>query len=41
MCKIEIPLSVNSKYRGEYYRNFRLATKKSGNLMLFAADQKI
>jgi len=41
MFKLEIPLSVTSRKRGEYYKNWRLATKKTGRLMLFAGDQKI
>ena len=41
MKKINIPLTVPFDQRGEYYDNFRLATKGTGRLMLFAGDQKI
>jgi fructose-bisphosphate aldolase/6-deoxy-5-ketofructose 1-phosphate synthase len=39
--KIHVPLTVPFAHKGEYIDNFRLATKKTGRLMLFAGDQKI
>ena len=41
MTKIVIPCSVPRKNRGRYLKNWRLATKNTGRLMLFAGDQKI
>lgn len=38
---INIPLSVPKKSRRKYKKNYRLATHNTGNLFLFAADQKI
>lgn len=39
--KIIIPATVPVYNKGEYIDNWRLATKKTGNLMLMAGDQKI
>lgn len=39
--KKHIPSTVPSFNRGEYLYNWRLATKNTGRLMLFAGDQKI
>jgi fructose-bisphosphate aldolase/6-deoxy-5-ketofructose 1-phosphate synthase len=41
MLKINIPLTVPPEHKAKYYKNFKLATKKTGKLMLFAGDQKI
>ena len=41
MFWLKIPASVPAGKKNEYYRNWRLATKRTGNLMLFAGDQKI
>jgi fructose-bisphosphate aldolase/6-deoxy-5-ketofructose 1-phosphate synthase len=41
MFKLNIPLSVPAKRRRTYYKNWQLATKNTGRLMLFAGDQKI
>lgn len=41
MSKPFIPSSVPNKYRWEYFKNWKLATHKTGRLMLFAGDQKI
>lgn len=39
--EISIPLDVPKAERGRYVANYSTATKGSGNLMLFAGDQKI
>lgn len=39
--KIHIPATVPSFNKGQYINNWRLATKKTGRLMLMAGDQKI
>lgn len=41
MLKVNIPLNVPPEHKAKYYKNFRLATKKTGRLMLLAGDQKI
>lgn len=41
MIKISPPLSVPGAAKLEYYNNWRLATRKTGRLMLMAGDQKI
>lgn len=41
MVKINIPLTVPAAARKNYERNWRLATKNSGRLFLFAGDQKV
>lgn len=41
MLKVNIPITVPPEHKAKYYKNFRLATKKTGKLMLFAGDQKI
>lgn len=41
MSKLFIPLSVPGKALWEYRKNWKLATHKTGRLMLFAGDQKI
>ena len=38
---VDVPLLVPSEARETYIQNYRLITKNSGNLMLFAGDQKI
>jgi len=35
------PLSVPKNQRSQYLKNWRLATKKTGHLFLFAGDQKV
>lgn len=35
------PLSVPKNQRAQYLKNWRLATKKTGHLFLFAGDQKV
>ncbi len=39
--KIKIPLTVPKNKEKEYIKNFNTATRKSGNMMLFAGDQKV
>ncbi|MFA7364734.1 MAG: hypothetical protein WCZ12_00005 [Patescibacteria group bacterium] len=39
--KIDIPMSVPQKKKKVYEKNFKDATKKTGNLFLFAGDQKL
>jgi len=41
MLKINVPLSVPTNKMAEYQKNYRLATNNSGNLLLFAGDQKV
>lgn len=41
MTKIKIPLTVPKNKRSEYFSNYKLATKASGKLLLFAGDQKV
>lgn len=41
MAKFSIPLSVPKSQRGNYLNNFKLATRGSGHLFLFAGDQKV
>jgi len=41
MQKIHIPLTVKYLRKGDYLRNYKLATRDTGRLMLFAGDQKI
>lgn len=41
MKKLIIPLTVPKNKRSEYKNNYKLATKNSGNLLLFAGDQKV
>ena len=41
MIEFNLPASVPAKYRRQYYKNWRLATRQTGRLMLFAGDQKI
>ncbi|MFA6089362.1 MAG: aldolase [Candidatus Woesearchaeota archaeon] len=38
--KVEVPLDVPWTKKGKYIKNYIKATKNSGNLMLFAGDQK-
>lgn len=39
--KQKAPLTIPENYRKTYLENFELATQGSGNLMLFAGDQKV
>lgn len=41
MQNFSVPLSVPKRQRSAYLQNFRLATKGSGRLLLFAGDQKV
>ncbi len=41
MAKLNIPLNVPKYKQKEYRNNWRLATKGTGRLMLFAGDQKV
>lgn len=41
MKKNIVPLTVPKKMEREYQKNFRMATKGTGNLMMFAGDQKV
>ncbi|MFH0840851.1 MAG: aldolase [bacterium] len=41
MSKLFVPLTVRTRRKGDYTRNYKLATRKTGRLMLFAGDQKI
>jgi fructose-bisphosphate aldolase/6-deoxy-5-ketofructose 1-phosphate synthase len=41
MDKINVPLTVKYTRKGDYLRNYKLATRNTGRLMLFAGDQKI
>jgi fructose-bisphosphate aldolase/6-deoxy-5-ketofructose 1-phosphate synthase len=38
---VTIPIDVPPDCRNEYIRNYRIATRESGRLMLFAGDQKV
>lgn len=41
MFKISIPLSVPKRQHDTYLKNYKLATKNTGHLFLFAGDQKV
>ncbi|MBN2884760.1 aldolase [Patescibacteria group bacterium] len=41
MSKILVPLSVPKRQYDTYLKNYKLATKNSGHLFLFAGDQKV
>ena len=41
MIKLYVPLTVRTTRKGDYIRNYKKATRKTGRLMLFAGDQKI
>ncbi len=41
MLKVNLPLTVPSAMAKEYSKNYRLATKDTGRLFLFAGDQKV
>ncbi len=41
MASIQVPLSVPKNKKGEYKKNYQLATRSSGRLFLFAGDQKV
>lgn len=41
MSAVHLPLSVPKNKRGEYLKNWKSATKKTGRLFLFAGDQKV
>jgi len=41
MLQINVPLSVPETKKAEYKNNYNLATFGSGNLLLFAGDQKV
>lgn len=41
MLKVNVPLTVPASSAKEYTKNYRLATKDTGNLFLFAGDQKV
>ncbi|MDD2680827.1 MAG: aldolase [Patescibacteria group bacterium] len=41
MTKISIPLSVPKGQQETYLKNYKLATKNTGRLFLFAGDQKV
>ncbi|MFA5753969.1 MAG: aldolase [Patescibacteria group bacterium] len=41
MTEIKIPMSVPSKKRDEYLKNYRQLTNGSGRLLLIAGDQKV
>ena len=38
---MHIPLSVPREKEREYQKNFNLATRKTGKMMMFAGDQKV
>lgn len=38
---VKVPLTVLPEYKDEYIKNFNLATRSMGRLMLFAGDQKV
>ena len=38
---VHIPMDVPRDMRGEYEKNYLMLTHESGNLMLFAGDQKV
>ncbi|NCB20318.1 MAG: aldolase [Clostridia bacterium] len=41
MKKIKVPLSVPKDKRTKFKNNYKLATNNTGNLLLFAGDQKV
>ncbi|MCX6794825.1 MAG: aldolase [Candidatus Falkowbacteria bacterium] len=41
MKSIKIPLSVPSRKKNEYLKNYRVLTNNSGHLLLIAGDQKV
>jgi len=41
MEKVMVPLTVPANKRAEYLKNWALATKQTGKLLIFAADQKV
>lgn len=41
MTKIHIPLTVPKTKEKEYIKNFNLATRETGRMMMFAGDQKV
>jgi len=41
LTKIDVPADVPSAQQGRYEQNFQTMTKGTGNLMLFAGDQKV
>jgi fructose-bisphosphate aldolase/6-deoxy-5-ketofructose 1-phosphate synthase len=41
MEKVMVPLTVPANKKGEYLKNWALATKQTGRLLIFAADQKV
>lgn len=41
MLKVSVPLTVPAGSAKEYTKNYRLATKDTGRLFLFAGDQKV
>ncbi len=41
LTKIDVPADVPSSQQGLYEQNFQTVTKGTGNLMLFAGDQKV
>ncbi|MCX6798431.1 MAG: aldolase [Candidatus Falkowbacteria bacterium] len=41
MAGLNIPLTVPKGKRSQYLKNWRVATKKTGHLLLFAGDQKV
>lgn len=41
MSKMHIPLTVPKLKEKEYIKNFKLATRNTGRLMMFAGDQKV
>src|SRR5262245_25004931 len=41
LTKIDVPADVPSSQQGLYEQNYQTMTKGTGNLMLFAGDQKV
>ena len=41
LTKIDVPADVPSSQQGLYEQNYQTLTKGTGNLMLFAGDQKV
>jgi fructose-bisphosphate aldolase/6-deoxy-5-ketofructose 1-phosphate synthase len=41
MLKVNVPLTVPAPFAKEYTKNYRLATRDTGRLFLFAGDQKV
>jgi len=41
LTKIDVPADVPSSQQGRYEQNYQTMTKGTGNLMLFAGDQKV